>query len=386
MRVAALLVLLALPASAVAQKYGGASREAALAPIEKQMAAAVRQAWPKADVAVDAALTLAAEDLARSIAAGMALADAARPETVRLALARAGAVAPEIAPLLVKASTSKLALQRLRERMGAEKTPDQVGLGAVERGEMVHLVVLQAPKKVALDPFPAKVAVGARHPLAGKVLAPLRRATLYVTPPGGTPGKLRAGTNGPRVSAQVAFDKPGRWTLEVLADGPRGPEVAAILDVWAGAPIPATPAAVTKAAPEPARIAEKEALAAQLVNDLRRSRGLPAVRVDPKLTKIARDYAEELVRTGQFAHTSKISGTLADRLTRGGYPYAGAGENLAQAATVRQAHDSTVHSPGHLANLLGAEWTEAGFGVAQGTTPGGTPTLVLVEVFAAPKP
>src|SRR5690606_25840404 len=94
MRVAALLVLLALPASAGAQKYGGAPRAAALAPIEKQMAAAVRQAWPKADVAVDAALTIAAEDLARSIADGMALADAARPETVRLALARAGAVAP----------------------------------------------------------------------------------------------------------------------------------------------------------------------------------------------------------------------------------------------------------------------------------------------------
>ena len=387
MRLAVLLLALALPASAHARSYGGPGREAKLEPVATHMADAVRDAWPGARIRIDASLSQAASEIAAAMAGGLSLDEAARPETIRLALARAGGVAPEIGPVLVRASERDAALRRLRERLRGEASqsaPGQVGVGAVERAGTTSLVVLRAPERVALEPFPTQVEVGARHRLAGRVLAPLRKGTFYVTGPGGTPTRLKAGTNGPRFSAQVAFPKPGRYTVEVLADGPRGPEVAALLDVWAGQPIPTAPAAAAPAEREPAKVADKEKLAARLVNDLRRGRGLREVQVDPALARIARGNAEELLRTGRFAHESPISGSLADRLEKGRYAYRAAGENLAQAATVRQAHDSTVHSPGHLANLLGAQWTHAGFGIAHGTLPGGSPTVVLVEVFATP--
>jgi len=390
MRIAILLLSLALvvPGTSAARAYGGPEREAKLDATGAQLAEAVRAAWPGKTIRVDAALSRAAEEIAASVAGGLPLDQAARPDTLRLALARAGGVAPEVAPVLVRATGRDAALKRMRERLLAESrqpAPGQVGIAAVERNGILTLVVLRAPERVALEPFPAQVAVGARQRLAGRVLPPLRKGSVYVTSPGGTPAKVQAGTNGPRFSAPIAFPKPGRYTVEVLADGPHGPVVAALLEVWAGQPIPATAAAAAAPAErEPAQVPGKEQLAARLVNELRESRGLPALRVDPKLAQIARRYAEELLRTGRFAHTSPTSGTLADRLRAGGYAYRGAGENLAQAPTVRQAHDSTVASPGHLANLLGAEWTRAGFGVAQGTLSDGSPTVVLVEIFAAP--
>ncbi|WP_373045091.1 CAP domain-containing protein [Vulgatibacter sp.] len=386
-----LLLLLAAatppPAAQRVPSYGALDRTARLDATEKRLAAIVRESWPAAEIGVDRALSLAARELAAAVAAGASLESAARSERLRLAVARAGAVAPEVQPHLVRASSMELALQRLRERLGQEGTqppPEQVGVGAAARDGRYAVVVLRAPDRAAVQPFPAQVAVGSSHRLAGTLRPPLGSPSLYLTSPGGAPAKLRRAGEGGRFASVVHFPRAGHYILEVIGDGPAGPQVAVLLDVWAGGPIPDGAGEEAPQA-EPMSVDGKELLAAELANELRRSRGLRPLRIDPMLQRTARAYAEELLRTGRFAHRSPISGDLQDRLRAAGYPYLRAGENLAQAPTVREAHASTVRSPGHLANLVEPGWTEAGFGLARGKTAGGQPTVVLVQLFAAPR-
>lgn len=356
----------------------GAGGEAKLDPTEKRMQAAL-----PSKIAVDDALSRAARSLAIKANEARSLELISQPEALRLALARAGAVAPEVAPIAVRATDLDAALGRLKERLKGESA-QLVGLGTAEGGGEVALVALLGADRLAMKPFPVQVETGSVHTFEGRVKAPLKGREVYVTPPGGTPVRLPISGDAPAFRVPISFPSPGRYTVEVLGHGPRGPEVAAILEVFAGVPLPQLQGAAAVAA-EPAGAKAKEALVARAVNDLRRKRGLKEVAVDPKLAKIARAYAEEMARTGRFAHRSELSGELGDRLQAGGYAFRRAGENLAQAPTALGAHDSTVRSPGHLANLIDPAWTEAGFGVAETTLAGGSPTVILVEVFAAPR-
>lgn len=374
--------------TAVAPRYGGPAEPARLSGVGARAAEAVRQTWPAAELRIDGRLSDAAGLLARRLAAGEMPAEVTRPESVRLALARSGAVAPEVWPLAIRASEAEPALRRLGERLAAEQgtpPPGIVGIGHAEVAGVHGLVLLRAPLRAILDPFPAEVEPGSRHRLSGRLLPPRRGASVHLTSPSGRTRTLAAEGGGRSFAATIPFPERGRWTVEVMAQGARGPEVVALLEVQAGGRLPERPEPRgAYAEPEPASVEGKEALAARLVDRLREEKGLEPLPVDPLLSRVARSYAEELLRTGQFAHHSPTSGDLGARLRRAGHRFERAGENLAQAPTVRMAHESTVRSPGHLANLLGPGWRRAGYGVAVGTLPGGAPTVVLVQIFSTP--
>lgn len=372
-----------LPAAPAAAHYGDAGA-ADLGPLGEAAVEVARAAFPKRPPRVDAALSRAARALAEAIAAGLPFEEVARPDTLRFALARAGATSPEMAPLLVRASDRGQALRRLRTSLEArDDTPDLLGVGAATRDGLVSLVALTARRRVELAPFPIEVAPGTPHRLRGALLPPLRAPRVFLTAPGGRPAQLEARVEGRRFEVLVPFAGAGRHTLEILGDGPSGPEVAAILEVFAGTAVPAIAAAAAAPPAEPVDRAGREALAARLAAEVRRARGLAPLRIDPRLAAAARAYAEEIARTGRFAHHSPISGTVEDRVRRAGYRAAATGENLAQAPAVVQAHETLIASPGHLANLLDPRWTDAGFGVAEGAGPAGSASLVLVQVFAA---
>jgi hypothetical protein len=388
--------------------YGG-DRAVALDGPEARAARAITAAADGARVsapALDPGLTEAARLLARK-ASGPSAATAAAgleraigPEEVRLALARGGATVPS--PVVVAAVADRLdaAIDRLASRaretvastrVAAAERPDRFGVGVVRQGETVAAVLLLGRRRAAIEPFPARVEVGAAPVLAGKVLPPLGAAEVHVTPPNGQPRRLGPGASGrhgrgvsgggPGFRVPVSFDRPGRWAVEVLGQGPRGPEVALLLEVWAGRPIPAAATVAVGPATEPDDLGGKAGLVLREVNELRESRGLPPLRLEPRLFAAAKGYAGELARTGRFAHRSEISGDPADRARAAGYRYSRIAENLAQAPTARAAHRATVESPGHLANLLDPSFTEAGFAFARGKNPDGSPTLILVEMF-----
>ena len=100
-----------------------------------------------------------------------------------------------------------------------------------------------------------------------------------------------------------------------------------------------------------------------LLNQDRQANGLPALTLDPELSRLARLKCEDMRDQHYFAHESPTYGNAAAMLARFGYAYHGVGENIAHHATVEKAEAAFMSSSGHRANLLGSQWTKVGVGV-----------------------
>jgi uncharacterized protein YkwD len=117
-------------------------------------------------------------------------------------------------------------------------------------------------------------------------------------------------------------------------------------------------------------VGAKAALTTQMlgdVNQLRRSHGLPALRLSPKLTAAAAQHTNEMARLGYFSHDSANGGAFWRRVQRfypsGGRRYWSVGENLLWASPDVVAAGTLklwLASPEHRANLLKGEWREIG--------------------------
>lgn len=136
--------------------------------------------------------------------------------------------------------------------------------------------------------------------------------------------------------------------------------------------------------------AQVEMHVVEMTNAFRRENKLGQVKINPKLSAAARKYAALLAKTQEFSHTA--GGTNAgDRIKASGYDYCGYGENLAMAADSRgfasrplasSAVTGWINSPGHRANMLAANVTEIGVGVA--LVPYQYPKYVTVQLFGQP--
>ncbi|MDM5317681.1 CAP domain-containing protein [Fictibacillus sp. b24] len=141
----------------------------------------------------------------------------------------------------------------------------------------------------------------------------------------------------------------------------------------APAPAPAPQQEQTKAPAQEAPKAEAGAeLTAQeqqmldLVNQEREKQGLPALKADPELTKVARVKAKDMIDNNYFDHNSPKYGSPFDMLKQFGVEYKTAGENLAGNSSVEGAHTSLMNSQGHRENILKSDYTNVGIGVVDG--------------------
>jgi uncharacterized protein YkwD len=197
----------------------------------------------------------------------------------------------------------------------------------------------------------------------------------------------------------------GMWMRELLADGPRGPEILALwphvvareattaadplglgpspyagegsgLTGWIDGSRPGPDRAPTK---DDALLAEDRAW--DLVRELRRGRGLPTIARDPAITRAARAHARDIARGESFGHATS-SGTALDRLARESVVAVRAVENVARAADVASAQAALLASPSHRANLLDAAVTDGGVGVAVSRGADGRWSVVVTQLFA----
>lgn len=130
--------------------------------------------------------------------------------------------------------------------------------------------------------------------------------------------------------------------------------------------------------------AETEVLAR--LNAARRDAGLAELAPDPELAAVGRAHARDMYLRGFFAHDTPEC--EAGRQTPGcqdpfqrirgaGISYRVAGENLALAPSVDEAHAGLLASPGHRANMLAGDFTRVGIGVVSGPV-----GLMVTQVFA----
>ncbi|MCS6862922.1 MAG: CAP domain-containing protein, partial [Abditibacteriales bacterium] len=64
-----------------------------------------------------------------------------------------------------------------------------------------------------------------------------------------------------------------------------------------------------------------------------------------------------------FSHDSPKGSTPFDRIKATGLTYVTAGENIAYAPTIAQAHEGLMKSKGHRENILRSSFTEIGIGI-----------------------
>ena len=133
--------------------------------------------------------------------------------------------------------------------------------------------------------------------------------------------------------------------------------------------------------PQPSDVVIAEDLLWSLIQETRRSRGLVALRRVPALTRAARQHASDLRRGEGFGHETS-SGNALTRIEAQGVTALRATENVAMAANVVEAHAALMASPSHRANILDSEVSEGAVGVVLRRDSRGRWSAVASELFA----
>ena len=117
-----------------------------------------------------------------------------------------------------------------------------------------------------------------------------------------------------------------------------------------------------------------ESLLVKLTNQSRAAAGLRALKVDSKLTSIARWRSKDMIERDYFSHNIPPSGyNVFKVMDQKGYCYKIAGENIGWNNYPDDVATTTIHrqfmnSAGHRANILGKAWDVIGVGAYKGPT------------------
>ena len=126
------------------------------------------------------------------------------------------------------------------------------------------------------------------------------------------------------------------------------------------------------------------AVLASLANEERQSQNLSALAISPLLTKAAELKANDMATKSYFAHTSPEGITPWYWLSKVGYKYQYAGENLAvNFNDSKDVTDAWMNSPTHRANIVKDQYTQVGTGIATGFYKGER-AIFVAQVYANP--
>ena len=100
-----------------------------------------------------------------------------------------------------------------------------------------------------------------------------------------------------------------------------------------------------------------------LINKQRANNGLPNLKVDSEVQRIARIKAQDMVNNNYFAHESPTYGTPFNMLKSFKISYKTAGENIAGNSSNQGAVNAWMNSSGHKANILNSSYNYTGIGV-----------------------
>ncbi|SEN19125.1 CAP domain-containing protein [Lihuaxuella thermophila] len=110
-------------------------------------------------------------------------------------------------------------------------------------------------------------------------------------------------------------------------------------------------------------LSEFEKQVIDLTNQERAKYGLPALKVDLQLSKMARDKAQDMHDNNYFSHNSPTYGSPFQMMDRYGIRYNAAGENIAMGQrTPQEVVNDWMNSKGHRQNILSKNFNYIGVG------------------------
>jgi hypothetical protein len=284
--------------------------------------------------------------------------------------------APHLRPRIVSASgKAPIADDVIRPRLEALRTErSRCGVARAplpHGGELVAAVVVDALADIA--PLPTHSRTGAWLEIDATIAVPATDARVIVLGPRGAPRVASTSFDraSHRVRARFVLDRPGAFTVQVVGDlengGPRPLLEARVFADVAPSWSTNVPGEDT-AGPH-----DLEALVARL----REVESLPALARDPRLDAIAAAHAGRMLAARTTAHDLGV-GDLRERFVEASLDARRVGENVAHASTVLAAHRALYASPSHRLELLRAEYTHIGLGIASADDG----SVYVCEVFA----
>src|SRR5438128_12604449 len=152
---------------------------------------------------------------------------------------------------------------------------DRIGVAAAElRDGSAVVCALTAIHGTTVSRIPGRVEAGQSVAVSGTLEQGLASPRLYITRPSGEVEEMKLGGSGAEFAARVLLKERGEHSIEVLADGAGGPQVAAVRRVFAGVVPPSRPS------PE-GRVRQGLASVEEAIAGLRASRGLPSLARHP---------------------------------------------------------------------------------------------------------
>ncbi|MBU4284913.1 CAP domain-containing protein [Patescibacteria group bacterium] len=119
----------------------------------------------------------------------------------------------------------------------------------------------------------------------------------------------------------------------------------------------------------------------EMLNEDRIAQGLKPLTVNQQLVMAAEKKATDMLNENYFAHTSPDGITPWYWMSKVGYKYVAAGENLAKDFTESEyVHQAWMNSPSHRANILNGNYQDVGIAVVEGEIDG-KKTTIAVQFF-----
>lgn len=259
------------------------------------------------------------------------------------------------------------------------------GVGAAaSSGGNVRVVLALQESQIVTEPIPREIAAGGSAVVRGRVAAPLRDPRVLVARPRGdvTTPAVSTGKGGGFGSEVKCEDDVGMLKIEIVAEDPAaGPVVLANFPVWCGVAPPRTHRVARMGTVSgDARAIEREVF--ELMNHDRVVAGLRPLEWDDAAAGAARGHSEEMRDKGYVGHVSPTTGRADDRAHRVGVRSPLILENVARDYSAREAEAGLMASPGHRANILSAQATHVGVGVAVGgRTLAGRSEVYVTQLF-----
>lgn len=289
-------------------------------------------------------------------------------------------VAPrELAATLGEAARPESLRGHVDRFVGALRPPRRCGVAVARVGDASQVVALAAEAGATLSPVPRTARVGQWITVDATLLTHATGAKLLLLGPSGRPRPVptafEAHEHGGHARARFAPDRPGAFLVQLLAELEDGPRPVLEFRVYADVPA-ATDEELVAPGETSARGADAAALF-EMVGAARASEDLPPLIRDPALDRLCKEHVARMARSGRIAHDAG-DGDPALRAETAGVRARAVGENVARAATLKEAHRVLWASPSHRANVLSAEFTHVG--VAETRAPEGG--VVVCEMFA----
>ncbi|MED4452659.1 CAP domain-containing protein [Metabacillus fastidiosus] len=122
----------------------------------------------------------------------------------------------------------------------------------------------------------------------------------------------------------------------------------------------------TESASNTSQVSAFEQKVIDLTNQERAKQGLSPLKLDTKLSQIARTKSLDMKNKGYFSHTSPTYGSPFDMMKQFGISYTSAGENIAKGQrSPEEVVNAWMNSEGHRANILNSSYTHIGVGYVE---------------------